>query len=311
MFCLPVLLRRLRSAYSRGDGLRARGGLFEHFRHAGGGRRSGSAVRSASHREITRALKDILLDAELRGRMERLGLQRASTFTWKKSARATLDVYTDVVNSGLENAPRGARGGQRPASESDDAGSMVNRPDGAACHADKRCRTPNATGPDRLSLYRRRSGYSVNWPSGIAWAKRTCTPNTPEPTGRSIYRSTPVFPALKSRTLPCSKRCPISVPLVSTGQLPTAAAPQEEQETIDRTRSTTRCAPRSRAAARANCDAPACVKDALTFLFYARREMGQGRVPPPNSPVRRTLQISVDYTGAPMIRDRRKTGAVR
>jgi glycosyltransferase involved in cell wall biosynthesis len=67
--------------------------------------------------EITRALKDILLDAELRGRMERLGLQRASTFTWKKSARATLDVYADVVNSGLkiarESASRAAAAGQR------------------------------------------------------------------------------------------------------------------------------------------------------------------------------------------------------
>jgi glycosyltransferase involved in cell wall biosynthesis len=48
--------------------------------------------------EITRALKDILLDSELRGRMERLGLQRAASFTWKKSARATLDVYKEVVN---------------------------------------------------------------------------------------------------------------------------------------------------------------------------------------------------------------------
>ena len=47
--------------------------------------------------EITRALKDILLDAELRGRLERLGLQRAAGFTWKKSARATLDVYREVV----------------------------------------------------------------------------------------------------------------------------------------------------------------------------------------------------------------------
>src|ERR1700730_14800203 len=35
--------------------------------------------------EITRAMKDILLDSELRGRMERLGLQRAAGFTWKKS----------------------------------------------------------------------------------------------------------------------------------------------------------------------------------------------------------------------------------
>jgi glycosyltransferase involved in cell wall biosynthesis len=62
--------------------------------------------------EITRALKDILLDAELRGRMERLGQQRASTFTWKKSARATLDVYNDVVHAGREPASRRMR---RPA----------------------------------------------------------------------------------------------------------------------------------------------------------------------------------------------------
>ena len=48
--------------------------------------------------EVTRALKDILLDSELRGRMERLGLQRAASFTWKKSARATLEVYKEVVN---------------------------------------------------------------------------------------------------------------------------------------------------------------------------------------------------------------------
>jgi glycosyltransferase involved in cell wall biosynthesis len=59
--------------------------------------------------EITRALKDILLDAELRGRMERLGLQRAAAFTWKKSARATLDVYKEVVNATREAAPRKSR----------------------------------------------------------------------------------------------------------------------------------------------------------------------------------------------------------
>lgn len=49
--------------------------------------------------EITRAMKDILVDAELRGRMERLGLQRAAGFTWKKSARATLEVYKEIVES--------------------------------------------------------------------------------------------------------------------------------------------------------------------------------------------------------------------
>jgi glycosyltransferase involved in cell wall biosynthesis len=59
--------------------------------------------------EITRALKDILLDSELRGRMERLGLQRAAAFSWKKSARATLDVYKEVVTGAGVPVRRRAR----------------------------------------------------------------------------------------------------------------------------------------------------------------------------------------------------------
>jgi glycosyltransferase involved in cell wall biosynthesis len=47
--------------------------------------------------EITRALADILLDSELRGRMERMGLKRAASFSWQKSARATLEVYNEIV----------------------------------------------------------------------------------------------------------------------------------------------------------------------------------------------------------------------
>jgi len=57
--------------------------------------------------EITRAMRDILLDAELRGRMERLGLQRAAMFTWRKSARATLDVYKEVVENARAGSGRG------------------------------------------------------------------------------------------------------------------------------------------------------------------------------------------------------------
>ena len=47
--------------------------------------------------EIARALRDILIDGELRSRMERLGLQRAATFTWQKSAQLTLQVYEEVA----------------------------------------------------------------------------------------------------------------------------------------------------------------------------------------------------------------------
>jgi glycosyltransferase involved in cell wall biosynthesis len=47
--------------------------------------------------EIVRAMADLLLDTELRGRMERLGLQRASRFSWHATAQKTLEVYHQVA----------------------------------------------------------------------------------------------------------------------------------------------------------------------------------------------------------------------
>lgn len=46
---------------------------------------------------IACAMKDLLLDAELRARMERLGQQRAASFTWTGAARQTLAVYHEVA----------------------------------------------------------------------------------------------------------------------------------------------------------------------------------------------------------------------
>jgi glycosyltransferase involved in cell wall biosynthesis len=50
-----------------------------------------------SRREIARAMLDILLDTELRTRLERLGLQHAAGFSWEKSAVRTLEVYYEVA----------------------------------------------------------------------------------------------------------------------------------------------------------------------------------------------------------------------
>ncbi len=47
--------------------------------------------------EIVRALADLLLDPELRARMERLGLQRAAHFSWQRTAERTLDIFHEVV----------------------------------------------------------------------------------------------------------------------------------------------------------------------------------------------------------------------
>lgn len=49
--------------------------------------------------EITRAMLDLLVDSQLRQREERLGIHRASQFTWSRAAGETLDVYYEVAGA--------------------------------------------------------------------------------------------------------------------------------------------------------------------------------------------------------------------
>lgn len=49
--------------------------------------------------QMARALADVLKDSELRTRMERLGLKRASNFSWRKTAEMTLKVYREVAGA--------------------------------------------------------------------------------------------------------------------------------------------------------------------------------------------------------------------
>jgi glycosyltransferase involved in cell wall biosynthesis len=47
--------------------------------------------------EMAGAIRDVLLNPELRMRLERLGMQRASLFSWEKAASRTLDVYHSIA----------------------------------------------------------------------------------------------------------------------------------------------------------------------------------------------------------------------
>ena len=61
----------------------------------------GAAILFDPHstREMVRAMADIMLDQELRTRLERLGIQRAAQFSWDQAARRTLEVYYDVAGA--------------------------------------------------------------------------------------------------------------------------------------------------------------------------------------------------------------------
>jgi glycosyltransferase involved in cell wall biosynthesis len=53
-----------------------------------------------SRQQMAVALRDLLQGSELRSRMQRLGLQRASSFTWERTAQRTLEVYYEVAGAG-------------------------------------------------------------------------------------------------------------------------------------------------------------------------------------------------------------------
>jgi glycosyltransferase involved in cell wall biosynthesis len=53
----------------------------------------------SSTKEMMRAIADVLLSSDLRQRLERLGGNRASLFSWEKAARRTLDVYSSVAGA--------------------------------------------------------------------------------------------------------------------------------------------------------------------------------------------------------------------
>jgi glycosyltransferase involved in cell wall biosynthesis len=53
-----------------------------------------------SAEEMARAMSDVLLDSELKARLERLGTYRAAQFSWEQAAKRTLEVYYDVAAAG-------------------------------------------------------------------------------------------------------------------------------------------------------------------------------------------------------------------
>jgi glycosyltransferase involved in cell wall biosynthesis len=58
-----------------------------------------------SQRDLVTSMRDLLLNPELRMRMERLGAQRATLFSWERTAAKTLDLYYSVGGR-VKSAPQ-------------------------------------------------------------------------------------------------------------------------------------------------------------------------------------------------------------
>jgi len=144
--------------------------------------------------------------------------------------------------------------------------------------------------------------YSINWPTGIGLgeahlhAKRSGANWKFELSLEAAVPGYAVRDSYRSETVPdyCSTLFDRST---SHGSKTT-----QERETIDRDRATATRITLSKDGGKSEIPVPACVRDALAYLFYARTEMGQGRVPAAQDILFGSLnQIRVDYVGAPII----------
>lgn len=59
--------------------------------------------------DMARVMRDLLVDHELRARMERMGLHRAAHFSWQRTAQKTLEVYQEVAEAATLAVSAGVR----------------------------------------------------------------------------------------------------------------------------------------------------------------------------------------------------------
>ncbi|HYA18861.1 MAG TPA: DUF3108 domain-containing protein [Bryobacteraceae bacterium] len=131
--------------------------------------------------------------------------------------------------------------------------------------------------------------YSINWPSGLGLGETHLHAHQSNGTWNfemTVDAGIPGF-LVRDRYTSAATQSLCSISL----QRDTTHGPRRvnDTETVNGT-SVTRD--------RDHLDVPECVKDALTFLYFARRELGQGRVPQAQSILLGGLYpIRLDYAG--------------
>jgi len=89
---------RVSACARRSYGLRTGGRLLERFGCPEVADAAAVFFDPYSTGDMARAITDLVLDQELRARMERLGLRRAAHFSWRKTAEMMLEIYREVAS---------------------------------------------------------------------------------------------------------------------------------------------------------------------------------------------------------------------
>jgi Protein of unknown function (DUF3108) len=143
--------------------------------------------------------------------------------------------------------------------------------------------------------------YSVNWPSGINLGEAHLHAKHAGPKWNFSFTLDAGVPGFQVKDVyhgeSTAEFCSVSFDRNTLH----GARKTEEKETIDRNRGIATRVTKGDGGT-SDIAVPDCVKDALTFLFFAREELGQGRVPAAQKILFGGLyQMTLAYAGGPII----------
>jgi len=142
--------------------------------------------------------------------------------------------------------------------------------------------------------------YTVNWPSGLSLGEAVLTAHKTK-TGWSF--DTTLDAAVPGFALSDKFRSSVTPELCSlelTRDTAHGSKKTREKTTFDsEKRSARRATTFPEGGGSTDINIASCPRDALAYLYFARREMGQGRVAPPDNVLfGASYSVRIDYTGA-------------
>jgi hypothetical protein len=143
--------------------------------------------------------------------------------------------------------------------------------------------------------------YNINWPSGLSLGEAVMTAHKAEAGGWNFEASfnvgVPGFPlADKFKSSMTSDYCSVELDRdFSHGSRKSTETTKFDQKSGRALRQTMF----PLGGGKTDLDIPSCAKDALAFQYFARKELGQGRVPPAGKVFfGGAYQLTMTYTGA-------------
>jgi hypothetical protein len=143
--------------------------------------------------------------------------------------------------------------------------------------------------------------YSVNWPSGLSLGEATFSAQHPSSTGWEFDLT--VNAAIPGFTLTDHFKASATADLCSTQferDVSNGGKKTTEKTTFDQKEgSAHRITTLPKDGGESKFSIPSCARDALTYIYYGRRELGQGRVPQAQTVYYGApYAVKMDYTGA-------------